>query len=367
MNSSQPAAADGAKSLSVSTPGRICLFGEHQDYLNLPVIPCAISLRITLEGNRRSDKTVHISLPDTASEITFDVDKTFPYADKRDYFRSGINVLRNHGVRFSSGFECTVRGEIPVQAGTSSSSALVVSWIHFLSRMSDTPQSLSAEECARCAYEAEVLEFRAPGGMMDQYSVALGGVLFLKFSPRLSVEPLHPQLGTFVLGDSGEPKDTVMMLSGVRQRVEQICAAISSRHPGFSLQTVRLEDIGRFSAEISSEEFGLLHGTLRNRDITLEARQLLGERDIDESRFGKLLTEHQRILRDILHVSTPKIDRMLDAAMNAGALGGKINGSGGGGCMFAYAPENSESIAEAIGRAGGKPYIVHSDGGTKAL
>ena len=55
---------------------------------------------------------------------------------------------------------------------------------------------------------------------------------------------------------------------------------------------------------------------------------------------------------------------MMDAAMNAGALGGKINGSGGGGCMFAYAPENSDDVLAAIESVGGKAYIIHPDKGT---
>ena len=45
---------------------------------------------------------------------------------------------------------------------------------------------------------------------------------------------------------------------------------------------------------------------------------------------------------------------MLDAAMDAGAYGGKINGSGGGGCMFAYAPKDPEVVAEAIKRVEAK-------------
>jgi galactokinase len=56
---------------------------------------------------------------------------------------------------------------------------------------------------------------------------------------------------------------------------------------------------------------------------------------------------------------------MLNAAIDVGALGGKINGSGGGGCMFAYAPENFEEVAEAIERVGGKSYIIQSDDGTR--
>ena len=66
-----------------------------------------------------------------------------------------------------------------------------------------------------------------------------------------------------------------------------------------------------------------------------------------------------------MKVSTPKIDKMLDAALRADALGGKINGSGGGGCMFAYAPERADRVAEAINRAGGKAYIVGVDVGTR--
>jgi galactokinase len=56
---------------------------------------------------------------------------------------------------------------------------------------------------------------------------------------------------------------------------------------------------------------------------------------------------------------------MLDAALGAGAYGGKINGSGGGGCMFVYAPDDAEAVARAIEGAGGKAYIVRGDTGVR--
>ncbi|GAG97392.1 unnamed protein product, partial [marine sediment metagenome] len=71
------------------------------------------------------------------------------------------------------------------------------------------------------------------------------------------------------------------------------------------------------------------------------------------------------VLRDVLRISTPRIDQMLAAAMEAGAVGGKINGSGGGGCMFVYAPEQTNQVADAIESAGGKAYIVRIDEGVK--
>ena len=62
--------------LKISTPGRVCLFGEHQDYLQLPIVACAISLRISIEGKRRNDKLININLPDISMKESFSIDKT---------------------------------------------------------------------------------------------------------------------------------------------------------------------------------------------------------------------------------------------------------------------------------------------------
>ncbi|MCZ6817927.1 MAG: GHMP kinase, partial [Calditrichaeota bacterium] len=61
------------KSLKISTPGRICLFEEHQDYLNLPVIACAISLRIAITGSGRNDLTINLDLPDVSERKSFSI------------------------------------------------------------------------------------------------------------------------------------------------------------------------------------------------------------------------------------------------------------------------------------------------------
>jgi galactokinase len=351
--------------LKISTPGRVCLFGEHQDYLLLPVIPAAISLRISIEGERRKDAEIALKLPDTHSRIQFSIAKNIEYVLDRDYFRSVFNVLREEGFTFSSGFNCTVKGTIPIRSGTSSSSALVVSWANFLTRMSDQAKELSPSDIARIAHRAEVLEFEEPGGMMDQYSTSLGGIIFLSFYPEISIKPIDVKMGDYVLGDSHSPKDTKGILSRVKNRIIQIVQKLSIHYPEFSLHTIQLLELDRFKKELSNDEMELLEGTIRNRDITIEALKLLETFPLDEKKLGALLNGHQKILRDVLQISTPKIDRMLDAALNAGAFGGKINGSGGGGCMFVYAPENAERISEAVEKAGGKAYIVHVDEGTR--
>lgn len=355
----------GGDVLRVSAPGRVCLFGEHQDYLQLPVIPCAISLRVNVGGKRREDCAVNIALPDINSHGSFPLDQTLPYPLDRDYFRAGVNVLRKHGYSFSAGLDCLVEGAIPISAGTSSSTAVVTAWMNLLARMSDEGRPLSEDESIRLAFEAEVTEFGEPGGMMDQCSISCGGVLFVRFFPALSIERLQPPLETFVLGDSREPKATREVLSGVKNRVRSACSTLSRSYPDFSLHLSSAGEIDHRGASLSPEERTLLGATLRNRDITIEARAVLSKKYLDEERFAKLLTEEHAILRDVLCVSTPRIERMIEAALDAGALGAKINGSGGGGCMFAYAPREPERVAEAITRAGGSPAIVRPDAGVR--
>jgi galactokinase len=351
--------------LKVSTPGRVCLFGEHQDYLNLPVIPCAISLRISIEGRRRKDSLMHIRMPDIGREESFRIDRPLSYAAERDYYKSSVNVLLKHGFRFSSGFDCVVRGKIPINSGTSSSSALVVTWVNFLAQASEAGKTPEPSEIARYAHEAEVLEFGEPGGMMDQYSTAYGGVIAIEFYPELKVDVIRTGVNDFVLGDSGQAKDTKRILARVKDRVLDMVKRISGKDASFSLHTAAPDVAGEFRKILDKPERELLAGTLCNRDITALGKKLLKKARLDHAGLGNLLTEHHSVLRDVLKISTDKIDGMIDASLQAGALGGKINGSGGGGCMFAYAPGKQEEVADAIRRAGGRPYIVSVDEGTR--
>ncbi len=107
-----------------------------------------------------------------------------------------------------------------------------------------------------------------------------------------------------------------------------------------------------------SKESTMAEATLRNRDLTYRALKLLSESSPDPSALGEMLQEHHEILRDDLNRSTPKIEKMIDAAQRAGALGCKINGSGGGGSMMAYASGWEKEVASASQLAGGTAYIV---------
>jgi galactokinase len=357
--------------MKISTPGRICLFGEHQDYLGLPVIAAGISRRISIDGDVRKDQKIILHLPDLNEKIEFNLSETYPYTIQRDYFRSTINILKRKGNIFSKGFECVIHGNIPINSGTSSSSALIISWAHFLDKMSDNPFHYSQKELGEIGYEAEVLEFGEPGGMMDHYSTAIGNVIYLESTPVLSVESLTPTLGTFVLGDSLQAKDTLGILARCRFGMEEVVKKVTAFDPEFSIFSSDLARTNDYKNLLSADELSLLRANIDDREILRAGKALLSknveqaDRNEFDVAFGGLLYSHYKNLRDHKRTSTPKIEKMMDAALGAGALGGKINGSGGGGCMFAYAPNNAEAVAEAIEAAGGRSYIITVDSGTR--
>jgi len=351
--------------VKISTPGRVCLFGEHQDFLHLPVVASAISLRISIKGFRRNDNFININLPNISSKKSFYLSDPHVYTEERDYFKSSLKVLLRNSFTFSNGFNCEVDGEIPINAGTSSSSALIITWINFLTRMSDQSVILSAQKLAQYAYEAEVLEFSEPGGMMDHYSTSFGGVISIDFIPETVVTQLNTKLKTFVLGNSLEPKNTKFILSHVKNQILDVDAHLKKIDSNFTLQKTNFNELSNYRRHLSKTQYKILEGTIRNRDITRIAREELSKQDPNHKKIGELLNEHQTVLRDVLGISTPKIDRMIQSSLAAGAYGAKINGSGGGGCMFAYTPENPEKIKSAIENAGGEAFIINTDSGSR--
>ena len=351
--------------LRVSAPGRICLFGEHQDYLGLSIIAAAINLRISISGKKRKDRIFKINLPDIRDAEEFSLEKELKYTKERDYLKSAVNVLKRIGISFSSGWDCLIQGSIPINSGSASSSALVVAWIKFLLETTGEERAKMAEAIAELSFLAEVAEFREPGGKMDHYSSSLGGVVSIHFNDKLKFKRLKNPLKEFVLADSLQKKDTTGMLGYIKNHVLHGVASLRKKRKSFSLKSSLIQEVEDEIEKLSPEVKRLLKGTLLTRDLTAEGEALFERDTFDHVRFGRLLSRQHKVLRDYLHISTPKIEQMIEASLKAGALGAKTNGSGGGGCIFAYAHEKAESVAKALEKLGAKVYIVRVDDGAR--
>lgn len=342
--------------ISIKAPGRICLFGEHQDYLDLPVISAAISLYIYIDAIPNNLPRLNINYLDlNEKEVILLNNKELKYEDKRDYIKSVYNILLRNGYTFNQGYDCQIHGDIPINAGAASSSALVVAFTKFLSEISNARFKL--KEIAEIAHSAEVREFREHGGKMDHYTSSFGNVLYIKTKSPISIENLKVSLDGFVLGDSLTKKTTVKDLYKVKTQVLEGINYLKRKIPNFDLNTTELEEIINYLDD--SEKAKKVYAQIVDRDLTQQARKiLLNKESFDKRKLGELLNEHHYQLKENLKISTRKIDSMINASLAAGALGGKINGSGFGGTMFAYAPGNEERVAEAIKKCGGVPYIV---------
>lgn len=324
--------------LKVSAPGRVCLFGEHQDYLGLPVITAAVDLRVNLEGRAVPERVFRLRLPDIGEERVLSLAEAgrLPYRNKDDFLAAGLNVVHRTGVRWAQGWEVEVHGEIPLNSGASSSSALQVAWCAFL-LLAGGKENPAPVRAARLAYESEVVEFNAPGGMMDHYASALGDAIWLDCGNPDSVEELPPPAGELLLVDSGQAKKTTEVLGRVRRPMEPLSHAVrDSRVP--------LDDL-------DPERRRMVQANRESLRLTGLARELLRSRgSIDE--LGRLLIAHHEQLSLGLGVSTPEIDGWLHEGLRAGALGGKINGSGGGGTFFFLCHKGDTAVEEAMRAAG---------------
>ena len=236
--------------MEITTPGRICLFGEHSDYLGLPIIAMAISLRAKISGHKRTDNQVIIHKPDINETERFSIED-LRYTKSRDYFTSCIKACQNEGLIFSSGFECEVSSQIPIRAGASSSSAINVSWIHFLSKMADNPIEWTQEKMGELTYQAESTEFNEPGGMMDKYTAAMGHIIHLESEPNISIQSLNPKLGSFVLGDSEQPKDTMGILKRLNDSRVEILNTLRTKNPTINIRKMN-NDINL--ADVNNEQ-----------------------------------------------------------------------------------------------------------------
>tara|TARA_B100000768_G_scaffold181930_1_gene207497 strand:+ start:303 stop:1355 length:1053 start_codon:yes stop_codon:yes gene_type:complete len=336
---------------SVSAPGRICLFGEHQDYFGLPVVASAINLRTTIRSSSRVDRLVQLNLKDTNERLVWDLD-ALPAPKPREYLLIALHLAKREGWLPGKGWDAEVSSGIPMRAGASSSSALLVAWCALIAQRKGA--YWNQDWAAHAAWRAEVEWFDEPGGKMDQTVCAFGGTQFIEFEPQFKTMALPMPRGSWVLFDTNQPKDTLGVLSRAKHRRLELLEEWKA-----DCSTMVLSVPPQFPAHWNAEEQRLMLATLENKRISAEGASELAQSPMPLMKIGALLQQHHHWLSHGIEVSTPRIDSILKQAQKAGALGGKINGSGGGGTGFVLCQSEVEAeVIDAISMAGGHPIPI---------
>ena len=112
-------------------PARICLFGDHQDYLGLPVIACAINKYMIVEGVPNNANYLLFTLIDLNKIIKINLNEDFSALKKGDHIRHVLRTLINNNINIDTGYDIKISSDIFINAGISSSSALTVALISF--------------------------------------------------------------------------------------------------------------------------------------------------------------------------------------------------------------------------------------------
>jgi D-glycero-alpha-D-manno-heptose-7-phosphate kinase len=240
------------------------------------------------------------------------------------------NCVVNDFTRKPLSFELTTYVDAPAGSGLGTSSTLVVTILGAFAEWLNLP--LGEYDMAHLAYRIERQDLEMAGGKQDQYAATFGGVNFMEFykDEKVIVNPLR--IRSKYLNELAY--NLVLYFTG------------TSRLSSTIIEAQRQNVITRNEKSVEA-----MH-QLKRQAIMMKEAILRGELET----IGEILDygwQHKKQMAD--GITNPMIDRIYDAAMGAGASGGKISGAGGGGFMIFYCPGNTRAgVVKAIETFGGQ-------------
>jgi galactokinase len=345
-------------------PGRVNLIGEHIDFAGLPVFPMALRQEVRIAFRPREDSlvlaaTAEPSYAPCTFEISADIE---PYEDGDwgNYLKAAAQgMARAYGLE--RGFDAVIESTVPVAAGLSSSSALVIATALALAGSNDF--EVDSIELAELMAESEQYVGMRGGGMDQAISAGAtrGCAARVDFDPlRLDPVPV-PEGWRFVVAHSlVQAHKSGGAREGYNRRRGETEEALSRvvedlDLPGSEIRSYRdlLERVSGPEALAAAGE--CLDGDLLKRFrhvITEGARVIRAEiamRGDALASFGILMNGSHASLATDYEVSIPELDELVGIARDAGAVGARLTGAGMGGCTVALCAESkAAAILEAL-------------------
>lgn len=271
------------------------------------------------------EPVVRFIASDRQSGVELPLQASYPLDGDLALHRAVYNeIVANHNGGKPLAIELTTFCDSPIGSGLGSSSTLVVVMIRAFVELLNLP--LDDYSIAHLAYKVERVDCGLKGGKQDQYSATFGGFNFMEFyeDDRVIVNPLR--IKNWVLCEL--EASLLLYYSGVSRESARIIADQSENVKQKDSGTI--EAMHRLKQEAQSMKIALLRGNFG--EIVSSMR--LGW----ESKKNTATT-----------VTTPKIEAIYDAAIDAGALAGKVSGAGGGGfMMFFVRPDRRMEVIRAL-------------------
>jgi galactokinase len=334
-------------------PGRVNLIGEHTDYNEGRVLPCAIDRETLVLAAARDDGRVCLVSREEGEGRAFRGDALERRGDWTDYVQAVFFALTEagHGL---GGADLWVASDVPTGSGLSSSAALGVGVAAALDALFGL--GLQPLDWARAAHRGESAFVGVGCGIMDQWASALGrrGAA-LRIDCRTGEAQEVPIGGDVALLVAHSGVRRQLAKGGYGDRREECFAAFrAAREAGVAGPAARaLRDLGE--ADLPALERALPDVLFRRarhviRDDARVDRMADALRAGALDAAGTLLREGQASLRDDFEVSTPELDCLCEVADGLpGVYGSRLTGAGFGGCtLHLVAPEAAADAAAAI-------------------
>ncbi|MGJ7440197.1 galactokinase [Aquipuribacter sp. MA13-6] len=341
-----------------AAPGRVNLVGEHLDYNGGPVLPLAIAHRGLVAARRRDDGVLRlVSAQDDAVWEGSVADLVPGAVPGWAGYAAGVLWALGRGPGGDlPGFDVVVDGRVPVGAGLSSSASLTCGVAVAVADLLGLPGADAADEAGRRVLAAACVraenEFAgAPTGGMDQAVVlrARAGHALLLDCRTFDAE--HVPLPT---GEAGQAEllvvDTRAHHALVDGRYGGRRAACERAAADLGLD--RLADLGPDDLEAATSRLGddelrrVVRHVVSETDRVHRVAALLRAGDLAAT--GPLLLASHASMRDDFRISVAELDLVVEASVDAGALGARMTGGGFGGSAVVLC---TDGTAEAVGAA----------------
>lgn len=323
--------------LLLRAPGRINLIGEHTDYNEGYVLPCAVSQAIYFAIDKRDDTKARLTSYDLDSYCEFDITQKEPPKEQWAKFIYGITqIIQQKGYKIS-GYQCVFGGDVPVGAGMSSSAALESGTCLAISTLFGL--DLDKMEMARIGQQSEHQYVGVKCGIMDQFASIYGRQ---NHCVRLDCRDLSYQYNRLTLGQhilvltDSKVKHTLATSEYNTRRAE--CAAgiqaIQEQHPeAKTLRDITPEILETARPKMTQTVYNRCLYVIQENQRVLKACQSLSDNNLEE--FGKLLYETHDGLSNLYQVSCKELDFLVEQTKKMDyVLGSRIMGGGFGGCTL---------------------------------